>query len=247
MLGLLDTAAALRLIYLLQQPIKDTKAYKLGLIDLDGKILKKATTAEEKSATSMLHRLVWSIKKIISIAPGGNTRLAGLTAAYLLMKESIEQKMSIEESIEHVRNNFDRVHGLEFAEKELVEEVLMELDEDTPANATGPGTSTDQAAIKPRRFAKFNISDKTFDKFKEGDAKFRKWSSYLNVEDATEKKIVNFARNNPKSIMLLKDTRGNTKAVRYSKRGTDHWAELKKTPVGIAESLIYDELEVLSL
>ena len=81
MARIIDNIIALRIIYLLVQPFETTDAFKLGLIDANGNKLKKASTAEEKKATSMLHRLVWNLKRIINLAPGGSTRIGTMVAA----------------------------------------------------------------------------------------------------------------------------------------------------------------------
>lgn len=136
---IVDTAIALRIIYLLVTPIESTMAFKLGLIDADGKTIKKAKTPEEKDATSMLHRLVWNLKRLISLVPGGSTKIGSLTAAYLLMREAIENDWSEAQLHEQTVLNFyslcenkdfdDIVNGLL--------DTLIELEEDAPANAAG--------------------------------------------------------------------------------------------------------------
>ena len=67
MARIIDNVIALRIIYLLVQPFEQTDAFKLGLIDASGKKLKKAETREEKNSTSMLHRLVWNLKRMMPI------------------------------------------------------------------------------------------------------------------------------------------------------------------------------------
>lgn len=136
---ILDTAIALRIIYLLVTPIEKTDAFKLGLIDQDGKTIKKATTKEEKNSTSMLHRLVWNLKRLISMVPGGSTKIGSLTAAYLLMKEAYENDWSEEHLNEHAVLNFyllsENTDHDETIDRLL--EQLAELEEDAPANAAG--------------------------------------------------------------------------------------------------------------
>jgi hypothetical protein len=69
---------------------EDTNAYKLGLIDDQGKKLKKPQTSEEKSAYNAFHRLVFNIKKLLAKVPGGSSRLATYAAALYLIKEKYE-------------------------------------------------------------------------------------------------------------------------------------------------------------
>lgn len=242
---IVDNVIALRIIYLLVQPFETTDAYKNGLIDANGNKLKKATTPEEKKSTSMLHRLVWNLKRIINMAPGGSTRIGSMVAAYTLVKEAYEQDMPESASIEFFNENFDRVWNLPFEERELVEDAFSVLLEDAPVNSTGSAVSTDTPTIKrARKFAEFQVDDEVFNKFKNGKAKFRKWSEYLNLEDSTQKQIYDFARKQPRGIIVLKDSTGNLRGIRYSRRGSGNWANLKRTPKQLAESMVYNSIEV---
>lgn len=246
MARIVDNIIALRIIYLLVQPFESTDAFKLGLIDAQGNTIKKAETSAEKNSTSMLHRLVWNLKKVIALAPGGSSRLGSLTAAYLLVREAYEQKMDTPLSTKYFTENFDRVHNLDFEEKEFVVDAFEVIAEDAvAANVTGAPVSTNEPVIKKtRKFAQFKVSDQTFDKFKDGKAQIRRWSSYLNLEDATEKKIYDFAKANPRSVMVLKDSKGRMKGVRQSKRGSEDWANVKRNPKQIAESVFFKEIEI---
>jgi hypothetical protein len=65
-------------------------AYKLGIIDKNGKQLKKSyelKTTEERNAFSLLHRFAFNLKRLIETFPGGKTRLAKYLAAYALLRE----------------------------------------------------------------------------------------------------------------------------------------------------------------
>lgn len=245
MARIIDNVIALRIIYLLVQPFEQTDAFKLGLIDANGNKLKKATTPEEKKSTSMLHRLVWNLKRIINMAPGGSSRIGSMVAAYILVKEAYEQDIPESASTEFFNENFDRVWNLPFEERELVEDAFSVLLEDAPVNSTGPAVSTDVSTIKkPRKFAEFQVDDEVFAKFKNGKAKFRKWSEYLNLEDATQKQIYDFARKQPRGIIVLKNSTGDLRGIRYSRKGSGNWANLKRTPKQLAESMLYNMIEV---
>lgn len=150
----IDNIIALRIIYLLITPFDKTDAYKLGLIDSTGKRLKKAETSEEKDASTMLHRLVWNIKRLISLVPGGSSKIGTLTAAMLLVKEAIDNKWSEERLIEEYLTH-EMQPSLE--DESLVEDCLDQLsifNEDAPANAAGPAVSTDTPTKKPKKILK---------------------------------------------------------------------------------------------
>lgn len=141
----LDTAAAVRVAQYLVTPIEKTDAFKLGLINADGKTIKKAKTAEEKKATNPLARMCWNLKRIIGMIPGGKTKIGSLAAAYLLMKEAYENEWSEEILAEQTLIKFENM--CESAE-ELVGRELDQLLEDAPVNATGGATSTDGPAMR---------------------------------------------------------------------------------------------------
>lgn len=82
-----DLVYAFRFLKLLTTKWEDTKAFELGLIDKNGKKLKKATTSEEKKAVTLFMRLVFNIKRLISKVPGGKTSIASYAAALYLIKE----------------------------------------------------------------------------------------------------------------------------------------------------------------
>jgi hypothetical protein len=80
-----DNAIALRIIYLLTKPFTDWKAYKEGIIDGNGRVIKKANSDN----WTMLHRLCARLKMILATIPGGGSRLATAIAAYMLVKENL--------------------------------------------------------------------------------------------------------------------------------------------------------------
>lgn len=84
-----DLVYTLRFLRLLTTKFEDTNAFKLGLIDKEGKKLKKPETSEERSAYNTFHRLVFNLKKLLAKAPGGSSRLASYAAALFLVKENL--------------------------------------------------------------------------------------------------------------------------------------------------------------
>jgi hypothetical protein len=85
-----DTYYAYRFVKILSTPWDEMDAYDLGIIDENGKVLRKARTlrtSEEKSAYTIFHRLVFGIKRILEKLPGGRTVAASYAAALFLIKE----------------------------------------------------------------------------------------------------------------------------------------------------------------
>jgi len=87
----IDLLITYRIIKLLVTPFEKQEAYKYGIIDKDGKVLRKTkdlVTAKEKDAYTVLHRFVFNLKRLINLIPGGKSKLGTYAAALgLLLKE----------------------------------------------------------------------------------------------------------------------------------------------------------------
>ena len=101
-----DLFYAFRFLRLLTQKWDTTPAFKLGLIDKDGKRLKdkKIESPGEKSAYTVFHRLVFNIKRLIQKIPGiGKTTIAKYAAALYLIREHTHM------SEKQIKNIMDKV------------------------------------------------------------------------------------------------------------------------------------------
>lgn len=96
--GAFNLATAYFFVKKMATPFEKTEAYKLGIIDKKGKILKpmkELTSDKERKAYTLLDRVIWNIKKLMSFIPGGGSMLAGVAAATaLLMKENMGYEVS---------------------------------------------------------------------------------------------------------------------------------------------------------
>jgi len=109
-------------------PFDQTPAYKLGLIDSEGKRLRKAQTAEEKRALGYFDRLVFNLKRLLGGLPGGKTTLASYAAALLLLREEDERLITDDKYLlEEFRKVIDNIDMTTY----------NKLMEDAPANMTG--------------------------------------------------------------------------------------------------------------
>tara|TARA_B100000609_G_C17171705_1_gene412026 strand:+ start:372 stop:959 length:588 start_codon:yes stop_codon:yes gene_type:complete len=84
-----DTVYAFRFIRMLVLDWKDWDAYKQGIIDENGKRVKsvKIDNLEKSSTWTPFIRLCANIKRLVSKAPGGGSRLGSFAAALYLIKE----------------------------------------------------------------------------------------------------------------------------------------------------------------
>ena len=102
----IDLFVTYRFIKLLVTPFEKTEAYKLGIIDKNGaRILpppvrgvkqtkpKPLFTSAEKNAYTILHKLVFNIKKIFGKVPGLRTKLGTYAAALFLLKDTFKESV----------------------------------------------------------------------------------------------------------------------------------------------------------
>ena len=85
-----DLVITYRVVKLLATPFEKQEAFKYGIIDKDGKVLRKfrtlKTTAEKKAYT-MLHRFVFNLKRILQKAGLGGRLGTFAVALGLLIRE----------------------------------------------------------------------------------------------------------------------------------------------------------------
>ena len=88
-----------------------TDAYKLGIIDKNGKVLikkKDFTTIEQKNAYTMMDTLIFNLKKLLGKIPFGKTTIASYAAALLLLREEKNLKMLTDENL--LEENFNALY-----------------------------------------------------------------------------------------------------------------------------------------
>ena len=128
----IDLFVTYRFIKLLVTPFEKTDAYRLGIIDADGKrILEPGTTnkpttlrtVEEKSAYTVLHKLVFNIKKIFAKEPGLRTKLGTYAAALFLLKDTFKESVDDPDIFEKEFMKYLKEQGYEIDDT-ISEEVI---------------------------------------------------------------------------------------------------------------------------
>lgn len=174
-----DTVVLYTFLRKLTTPFKDWKAYKLGIIDADGNILRKRKTLrtqEEKSAFTVFDLLVRNLKKILEKLPGGRSRLASFAAGLYLIREEAnahiyqDEDICYESFIDFLELQLETTDFLEKGKMLLEERELSkilpndeEIEEDAPANSVAGGgiagltVATGGPVIrkKPKKLKKF--------------------------------------------------------------------------------------------
>ena len=100
-----DTVYVIRFIRLLLLPWDQWDAFKLGLIDKNGKRIKKnkLDSLEKKSAFTPFVRLVANIKRLI-----GRSKLMGIAGAAWLLKEDKDDNATLEQFLEAFEDALDK-------------------------------------------------------------------------------------------------------------------------------------------
>ena len=128
----IDLFVTYRFIKLLVTPFEKTDAYRLGIIDAEGKrILEPGTTnkpttlrtVEEKSAYTVLHKLVFNIKKIFAKVPGLRTKLGTYAAALFLLKDTFKESVDDPDIFEKEFMKYLKEQGYEIDDT-ISEEVI---------------------------------------------------------------------------------------------------------------------------
>lgn len=149
---IVDNLLAFKILSMLVKPFKETEAFKLGIVDENGKVLKKASTlqtTEERDAYNYLTRLVFNLKRILMKFPGGENKLKSIIAAYWLVKECYEKKSStslLEEKYLALLETIEKNNIVLVEEEILVTKFFEEI-----ANVTGAAVSTNEPVINPKK------------------------------------------------------------------------------------------------
>ena len=118
-----DLFVTYRFLKLLVTPWEKQEAYKQGIIDKNGKALKKArdlTTEAERESFTLLHRLVFNCKRIMQKIPIVRTRLGTYATALFLLKE----KYNIDNLPEGEINQFLMENKMVSFDNNISEEVI---------------------------------------------------------------------------------------------------------------------------
>ena len=106
-----DTYYTYRFIRTLVTPWNETEAYQNGIVDENGKVLKKSSqlkTTAEKSSYTLFHRLVFNLKRIMEKLPFGKYKLASFAAAMFLLKEETNlSEKQLKDIIDKLELDFD--------------------------------------------------------------------------------------------------------------------------------------------
>ena len=128
----IDLFVTYRFLRLLTTPFEDTDAFKFGIIDKKGNRVKlpKSTkpavelaTSELKNSYTILHKLVFNIKKIFAKVPGLRTKVGTYAAALFLLKDTFKESVNDPDMFEKEFVKYLKENNIEF-DDEISEEVI---------------------------------------------------------------------------------------------------------------------------
>lgn len=137
----IDTALSYKLLKMLLTPFKETDAFKYGIIDGTGKVVRRpSNTFAERSAFTPLHKLIFNIKRLINKTPGGDSRMKNLAAGLFLAKENYESEYDQNALVESFLNlvNEDKI---------LIEEEVQIIMFEEAGAMGGVNTSSDGPSL----------------------------------------------------------------------------------------------------
>jgi len=121
-----DLFVTYRFIKLLTTPFDQTDAYKMGIIDEKGnRTDKKLYKVDEKNAYTILHKLVFNIKKIFQKVPGLRTKVGTYAAALFLLKDTFKEHVEDDKMFEKEFMKFLDEQGMTLDDT-IAEEVALD-------------------------------------------------------------------------------------------------------------------------
>jgi hypothetical protein len=126
MVRAIDLFVTYRFIRLLTTAFEKSDAFKMGIIDKDGnRTDKKLETSAEKNAYTVLHKLVFNIKKIFGKVPGLRTKIGTYAAAIFLLKDTFKEHVEDPQVFEKEFMKFIKENNIELDDT-IVEEVTLD-------------------------------------------------------------------------------------------------------------------------
>ena len=156
MARLADAYVTYRILRLLATPIENSDAYKMGIINADGKKIKNPTTPSEKDAYSLLQRFIFKVQQALVKSPDRNAkRLLTVAAALSILREHDENILETytEQDIEALLDMYETDERVEQQSKLLEHNVIsfnaFLSEEGVVANAAGAG-GVDGIGVGPK-------------------------------------------------------------------------------------------------
>jgi hypothetical protein len=128
----IDLFVTYRFLRLLTTPFEKTDAFKFGIIDDKGNRIRKPkstqpavelATSELKNSYTILHKLVFNIKKLFGKVPGLRTKTGTYAAALFLLKDTFKEHVEDPDMFEKEFVKYLKENNVEF-DNEISEDVI---------------------------------------------------------------------------------------------------------------------------
>ena len=128
----IDLFVTYRFLKLLTTPFEDQDAFKLGVIDEKGNRIRQPkstkpavelSTTELRNSYTILHKLVFNIKKIFQKVPGLRTKVGTYAAALFLLKDTFKESVDDPDVFEKEFMKYLRENNIEF-DDDISEQVI---------------------------------------------------------------------------------------------------------------------------
>jgi hypothetical protein len=122
----IDLFVTYRFLRLLTTPFEESDAFKKGIIDAQGKRTDmRLTTADQKNSYTILHKLVFNIKKIFQKVPGLRTKIGTYAAALFLLKDTFKEHIEDPQMFEKEFLKYLKENNIELDDT-IAEEVTLD-------------------------------------------------------------------------------------------------------------------------
>lgn len=182
---IIDNLIAYRILSILVNPFTSTDAYRLGIIDENGKNLikpSKFTKPEQKEAYTYLHRLVFNMKRILTKIPGGDNKIKNIVTALWLIREYYDKndkQLSLMEEkylnliqkdiilaeeliLVEAYMNSEYCDACDRPKKDCIcDETPVKEEGGAPANSTGVAVSTDRTVVRSKDIENYKKKNKS--------------------------------------------------------------------------------------
>ena len=128
----IDLFVTYRFLRLLTTPFEKTDAFKFGIIDDKGNRIRKPkstqpavelATSELKNSYTILHKLVFNVKKLFNKVPGLRTKVGTYAAALFLLKDTFKEHVDDPDMFEKEFVKYLKENNVEF-DNEISENVI---------------------------------------------------------------------------------------------------------------------------
>ena len=128
----IDLFVTYRFLRLLTTPFEKTDAFKFGIIDKDGNRVRQPksskpavelTTSELQNSYTILHKLIFNIKKLFGKVPGLRTKTGTYAAALFLLKDTFKEHVEDPDMFEKEFVKYLKENNIEF-DNEISEDVI---------------------------------------------------------------------------------------------------------------------------